>query len=115
MFIGFFSKNLSFSKQKSIAVLKALGAKTKEILFYHWLDLFTVSILVLFLGFVFIIPIIPEIYKIISKQDFAQPSYKQVTIIFLITWIIMFAILALIYFLTSRKIYKKSVISLLNN
>ncbi|WP_406823210.1 ATP-binding cassette domain-containing protein [Mesomycoplasma hyopneumoniae] len=115
IFIGFFARNLSWSKRKTVAILKSLGAKTKNILFYHWLDLLILSFVVLFLGFVFIVPIVPEIYKGISHQDFAQPSYGQITMVFSIIWAIMFLILTLIYVVSSLWTYRKTVVKLLKN
>ncbi|MXR10458.1 ATP-binding cassette domain-containing protein [Mesomycoplasma hyopneumoniae] len=115
IFIGFFARNLSWSKRKTVAILKSLGAKTKNILFYHWLDLLILSFAVLFLGFVFIVPIVPEIYKGISHQDFAQPSYGQITMVFSIIWAIMFLILTLIYVVSSLWTYRKTVVKLLKN
>ncbi|WP_404912135.1 ATP-binding cassette domain-containing protein [Mesomycoplasma hyopneumoniae] len=115
IFIGFFARNLCWSKRKTVAILKALGAQTKKILFYHWLDLLILSFAVLFLGFIFIVPIIPEIYKGISHQDFAQPSYAQVIFVLSIIWAIMFTILTLIYIITSLWTYRKPVVQLLKN
>ncbi|ATP59971.1 ATP-binding cassette domain-containing protein [Mesomycoplasma dispar] len=111
--ISFYAKNLSNLKQKSIGIFKALGAKTAEIFLYHWLTLIIISVLVLIFGMIFSVPIIPEIYKLISGQEFAMPSYSQIAVLFLLVWSSMFVIMSVLYMLISIKTYRKKVVNLL--
>ncbi|MDF9627965.1 ATP-binding cassette domain-containing protein [Mesomycoplasma ovipneumoniae] len=113
IFISVYAVNLSNFKKKSIAVLKSLGGKTLEIFMYHWLNLIIISVFVFFVGIILSTLIVPEIYKIVLNQNLFQPDYSQITVIFVLTWLISFVSMSFIYLLISYKTYRKDVATLL--
>ncbi|MXR10457.1 ATP-binding cassette domain-containing protein [Mesomycoplasma hyopneumoniae] len=111
----FYSINLASSKKKIIGILKNLKAKTWQIFLFHWMTGIFISLLVLIFGLILMVPLIPEIYHLISGQNVVLPPYSIISFYVFIIWLAMFLIFSILFMLVLLLHYKKSVPAVLRS